>query len=423
MSISTTVLFDVPQKEIASRIRAEIAASVDTRIVTGFMTVGGLDAISAPIIASPKRLHTLVVGAGTYPAFEALDDLCAAGVPNDRLFVHFGHTKRSGGKKHPYTRFHPMLHSKIYYMADDKGQATAFVGSHNMTAFALAGLNGEASIMLKGPANAPEFDQVRKHISTARQQSAIYSTDLKDAYAWWLREFIEGLQVEVKFPMGWQSGRTILIFAQALPRDRPKPGDNIYFEIPSGIEEIETLRTEVHLFLFDRLPGDPDAALLAAPTAAAKYTCITLGADNQQGNREVVAQWHIDRAPIPLLATVAEGQFRPNTPQGRQQVRAQVKSRDIVPYEYGFESEKIGWDPKFSHEQNDQLKVSVSEEQVRREANGPSAEAWQLVTGLQGKLGDKVVKDQAALNLAKPESGSFTLVSVRRRKRGSPEQA
>ncbi|WP_374631145.1 hypothetical protein [Ferrovibrio sp.] len=56
--------------------------------------------------------------------------------------------------------------------------------------------------------------------------------------------------------MGWQSGRTILIFAQAQPQDRPKPGDNIYFEIPSGIEEIETLRTEVHLFLFDRADRD-----------------------------------------------------------------------------------------------------------------------------------------------------------------------
>lgn len=104
--ISTTVLFDVPQKEIASRIRAEILASIDTRIVTGFMTVGGLRAISAALLASPKRLSTLVVGAATYPAFEALDGLIAGGVPNERLFVHLGHTKPSRSKKHPYTRYH-----------------------------------------------------------------------------------------------------------------------------------------------------------------------------------------------------------------------------------------------------------------------------------------------------------------------------
>lgn len=53
-------------------------------IVTGFATPGGLAAISGPLKAQPQKLRTLIVGAGTYPGFEALDDLLAVGVPPDR---------------------------------------------------------------------------------------------------------------------------------------------------------------------------------------------------------------------------------------------------------------------------------------------------------------------------------------------------
>jgi hypothetical protein len=43
-----------------------------------------------------------------------------------------------------YARYHPMLHSKVYFFELAGGTSTAFVGSHNLTRFALYGLNGEA---------------------------------------------------------------------------------------------------------------------------------------------------------------------------------------------------------------------------------------------------------------------------------------
>ncbi len=70
------------------------------------------------------------------------------GVPLDRIRVHLGHTRESGTKKHPFVRHHPMLHSKIYYMEMPNDEACAFIGSHNVTSFALRGLNGEAAVML-----------------------------------------------------------------------------------------------------------------------------------------------------------------------------------------------------------------------------------------------------------------------------------
>lgn len=338
MSLISTVLFNRPQKEIASLIVNRIAGSSTTSIVTGFATPGGLAAIVAPIRTKPQRLKTLVVGAATYPSFDAFDDLVAAGVPIDRLRIHLGHTAESGGRKNPFARYHPMLHSKVYYMELPGSKACAFIGSHNLTSFALTGLNGEAAIMVEGPANSAEFYKIRDHIDTARNQAVQYSPDLKEAYAWWMREFVEGLKVELQLPIDWAATRTILVFASAAPGDRPKAGDQLYFEIPEGIEQIQSFRTEAHLFLFDSLPADPWAALQNAPSAAAHYTCKILGAENRQGNREVVANWRIDGSR-PVLLRVPSGRYRPTTPAGKQQVRAEVDRSSVVPFDYQFERE------------------------------------------------------------------------------------
>ena len=46
-----------------------------------------------------------------------------------------------------------------------------------------------------------------------------------------------------------------------------------------------------------------------------------------------------------------------------------------------------------------------------------NVQSWKLVKGLVPRLGAAREKDEAALRLAAPESGSFVLVSLRRRRR------
>jgi hypothetical protein len=264
------------------------------------------------------------------------------------LHVHLGHSYETGGRKNPFARYHPMLHSKVYYTELPDSRAFAFIGSHNITSFALRGLNGEAGVMLEGPATSPEFDKIRGHIETARSQAVQYSPAMKEAYAWWAREFIEGMRAEVRLPQDWTTMRTILVFASAAKGHRLKAGEHLYFEIPAGIEQIESLKTEAHLFLFDTLPADPWDALRKLPLAAAQYTCRTLGVENRQGNREVIAHWHIAGMPRPVLKPVPSATYRPNPPIGMQQVRAEVAAESIIPFEYLFEREKMGWDPELS---------------------------------------------------------------------------
>lgn len=280
----------------------------------------GVDLLKQAIAVRPQIIQTVVVGAATYPAFEAFDNLISVGVSQDRLHVNLGHTRATGGHKNPFARFHPMLHSKIYYMEGPEGRACAFIGSHNLTGFALGGLNAEAGVLLEGDAASVEFDAVRKHVSEMRKQSVPYSPAMKEALAWWTRQYLEGVRAEIGIPQDWLTVRTILLFATATPETRLNIGDQIYFEIPAGIEQIESLKTETHLFLFDKLPEHPWEALMSVPTAARAYTCKTLGAENKQGNMEIRADWRLDLAPGPVLVPVPSKTWRPHTSTGMQQV-------------------------------------------------------------------------------------------------------
>jgi hypothetical protein len=404
MALNSTVLFDVPQREIASLLVNRINRSSATSIVTGFATPGGIAAIASPIRANPKRLKTLIVGAATYPGFEALDGLIAAGVPVGRLHVHLGHTAATGGRNNPFHRYHPMLHSKIFYMELPGDQACAFVGSNNVTSFALGGLNGEAAVHLEGSMNDPEFEKVRQHIEAARRQSVQYSPDMKDAYAWWLREYLKGLSVEIAVPIDWTAGRTILLFAVAAPGDRPKNGDSLYFEIPSGIR-IETLRTKTHLFLFDALPADPWEAVQSASFAEVQYECDTLGVENLQGNREVVAHWRVDGTKRPVLTRVPSNTYRPTISSDVQQVRAAIKDRLVESFEYSFEAKRETWHPQLSNQEQLSQQLPSEKPQPGGKASAENYPGkWNLVQGLITHEGKE--QDEVALKLAAPESGS-----------------
>jgi hypothetical protein len=267
-----------------------------------------------------------------------------------------------------------------------------------------------------------------------------YSPAEKEAYAWWFREFFDGLRAEASLPADWQSKRTILIFAEESSAQRPKAGDYLYFEIPAGIEQVTALQAEVHLFLFNVLPATPEDALARASSAIAFYQGRIEGAENRQGNREVVADWQVDVAPVPRLTRVPTGVYRPAPRMGMQQVRAEIEGTIQDTFDYRFERERQGWDadlstvervsiPREKMQSSESLNrvpmiVAETEEAGRkRSPDRPDAErivqSWRLVTGLRRRAGPAFEKDREALDLARPESGAFILVSVQRRKRGA----
>lgn len=413
MTVNVQVLFDRPQREIASLIRDKLAKCESAALIAGFVTVEGIKAIGAPLKRSPGKLDAFVVGAGTYKAYEVFDQLIAAGVDPAKLFVHLGHSRATTGRKakNRFFRYHPMLHSKIYFFEMPDEQAAAFIGSHNLTGFALLGLNGEASVLLEGPASAPEFLTIREHIDASKGQATAYSPGMKDAYSWWTAEFLDALRAKANdFPRDGETRSTIVVIASRVG-SMPKNDDTVYFEIPAALGKIQSLLAEVHLYVFDTFPPSPTVALTLLDRAKGAYRCETTGLEVEGGGVELRADWFIDDRALPELKDTP-GQLRPTPSTGMQQVRVKIAGGLSKSFEYLFQSATAKWEPIF----NTSNRLVTSEED--RSLLSSDAGEWYLVSGLKPQESDgRDDKQKWALLEASPESGNFILISTRRRER------
>ena len=89
----------------------------------------------------------------------------------------------------------------------------------------------------------------------------------------------------------------------------------------------------------------------------------------------------------------------------------------MLPWDYQFERETAAWDPVFEDKGGSTVAPDLLDIDARIEASARRGD-WRLVKGLRPRAGVTTERDAAALKLATPESGSFILVSLRRRKRG-----
>ena len=416
MPISVQVLFDRPQREIASLLTDRLARCKSASLVAGFMTAAGIEAIEAPIHAVPGKLKALVVGAGTYQAFQALDGLLAARVPPDRLHIHLGFSGPSGTIKHPFHRYRPMLHSKVYLMDMPDGSSAAFVGSHNLTGFAILGANGEAGILIEGPSNAPEFAALRRHIAACIVQATQYDPAMKDAYAWWTTQFIDGLKVEVgREPSDAENKQTIVVLSARGTGAIPRANNVIYFEMAKALMEFQSLRPEVHIYIFDQLPASPAAALNSLNSAKARLVCGIEGIQTERGGVELIADFHIDNRRQPELKAAARP-FRPQPAVGMQQLSVRVQGSIQTAFEYLFDRGKADWAPIYDDAtepfQDDEGRaIALPAELLPR-----LGERWLRVKGLQRVGSAAKEANQLVLWEADPASGSFIVFSWRRRR-------
>ena len=358
-------------------------------------------------------------------AFEALARWLAAGVPLDHLLVHLGHSRLTGPKaRHRFYRYHPMLHSKVYYMEHADGTASAVVGSHNITGFALNGLNGEAAVLLKGPKVSTEFQKVRDHIRNAREQSVVYNPEMKEALAWWAHQFFEGLSDKANdFPRDGEAKKTIVILAELDAAAKPpKKNDVIYFELPSALGKIQSLQAEVHIYLFDRLPATPWDALRSLKSAHSSVWCIARGLELERGGVELQADWRVTDHTRPVLERVRPP-FRPRPGAEMQQVRVKAYNNVRGEFEYLFKAPPSGWIPVL--ESDDVLKASARLTGFETDYRSPNPEhlEWFRVVGLtkdEDAAGESNKYSQAMLKLS-PDQGSYVLMSMRRREVEEPE--
>lgn len=429
MPVTCKTLFGYPQTEIASLMRFHLRQCSSASLVVGFATVDGLAAIEQALLSPPSKLGVLVVGNGTFRAFDMMDRMLTLGVAADRLRIHLGHARPAPGynnNPNTFQWYRPMLHSKIYYCEKSDGTVAVFVGSNNLTHYALNGLNGEASVLLEGPINDPEIRAIRDHIDASVDQSQEYKPSMKEALTWWTTKFIEGLRKKVNdVEDDADSAATILALAVAADGALPQKRDVIYFEMPAGLPQVK-VKAAVHIFGFSKLPPSPDAALATLHNALFQMRGTVIGIEEDTGAHEVEADWEITGG-TPTLRRTPQRRYRPPRGHNTIQVRVDVDDRLKVYYEYLFREPKEEWLPvydsesivKFPPEEPKMTEVEKDDSLSNLKLDPPEDGEFMLVRGLKPK--EKTRQGQKAYALAlertSPESGSYVLFSQRRRKR------
>lgn len=402
MAIQTTVLFDQPQQEIASLLERYITSACSVEITVGFATPGGLAVLMPALATDPGKLKTLIVGKATRLTFKALDRLVGRGVPAERMFVHLGHSADDPDGP-GFCRYRPMLHGKIYLMELPDGRSAAVLGSHNMTSFALAGKNGEASVLLEGPSEDPEFIKIREHIRRCREQAVVYDRSLVEAFTWWASTYADGLRQKIEeSDEPGERQQTILVFARASRAAEPRERDTLYFELPAGATQVKTLGIEAHLFVFDQLPRTPDEALQRVRVADVKYSrwCKTIALDRAGGGQQVQANWTVLDRANPVIASTARGFANPHPAENTEQVRVLMFGKVFKRYEYFFDEVRPEWKPVYP---------------ARARETRVDGVDWQLVRGLAPNFDERYERMLRARRETSPGSRSFVMVSHRRR--------
>lgn len=412
MAVNARVLFDKPQQEIASLVRSAIAKSTQVNAAVGFATVEGIELLAPALSPAPAKLASLVLGASTFQGFLALDRLIALGVSGKSLFVHLGHTRPWNGKPNYFHKYHPMLHSKIILLDMPGDQCVAFVGSHNLTGFALSGLNGEAGIMLEGPRNDPEMLKVRAHVDEARRQAIAYDSQMKSAYGWWTTQFFDGLRGKsVDEPKDAENVQTIVILAATADGTIPRSGEVVYFELPEALG-VSTMHADVHLFVFEVPPAAPRDALTQRWRAKGRFKCDIVGIELREGGIELQAGWEIVNRRTPML-TRTTNKVRPHRSPGMQQLRVAIR-KPVESFEYLFDRGKQEWAPVYDNEAAMQAPREDAAVFERLDLEPPEHLDWRRVVGLRPREGSRVRADRVAESELSLEAESFILFSPRR---------
>jgi len=331
MPVTTTFLFGSLEQEVATLIKDKACRAKAIDIVTGFATPDGIKKIIKPIEDRPEILRSIVIGKATSKGCETLEYLFKLGVQNNRLKVHLGYAHVKRPKKE---RFRPMIHSKIIYMELSDDMACAFIGSHNLTKFAMSGDNGEAGVLIEGNIDDDNFKNVQNHIKEINNESLIYKHDKREHYEEWAKQSINGFYAEM---FTEDDPRTILIFATA-EKCKLKSKDSISIILDKSKFK-KPLGTEVHLYIFDKLPESPKETFELRHKAKHKFIGKIEDSNSNARKGELAVDYSIrDVCSMPQI--IKKDNFTFEKEPQKEVVRCIINIKGILSdnYEYNISS-------------------------------------------------------------------------------------
>jgi hypothetical protein len=412
MAVSIELLHALPQREVYTRIRNLIRTSSKVSIAVGFLTEAGVSLISSAITPNPNVLNSLVVGATTLKACDGLDQLLAFGVPPSNLKVYLGHTRpvRNSG----FTKYHPMMHSKVYLFESDD-VASAIVGSHNMTGFALTGQNSEASLLISGDRKDPVFDEIRSHLASIETGAQQYDPTKSHAYAWWFRQLFNGYMFKVLYgdgEDGVEYKRNVVAIAISIQAEAPRIGDIIYVEVPQEFKIMRALGEEVHFYVLSQLPVSVEQGLTQLAACPIAFTGHVKGS-NEDGIQQGRAEWIIRDLSNPILQRT-NGTVNPVSGPNEIQVFIRIDRYLHERYKYIFDVGK-SWEPVYDNDSiSDVVVIPEIGDRLEKLNLIPSEHLpWKKVVDLT-PVGEDI-DEVAKYHELSPGSGRYFVLSRRRK--------
>jgi hypothetical protein len=215
-----------PQSSIQDRIRGLVERSTTIRGAVAFWAL--------PSISFGNEFAEKISGNGFLCVdiqrptnIDALVNLRECGA---NVLLHLW--RASGNTELPGTLGLPknLMHSKVMLFDVADGGATVWIGSHNGTNRAIAGINIETSLLVHTSRKSALYNQLREHLDFIRSSCEMLDTSLVDYYRWLQGEQVDRKVIELGDPEGKIStgDQFVLFLSEQVDAKQLKTvGDNV----------------------------------------------------------------------------------------------------------------------------------------------------------------------------------------------------
>lgn len=226
LSYQVELLPITPQSSIQDRIRTLVDSATTIRGAVAFWALSSIS-YGSEFAGKIGGEGFLCVDIQRPTNIDALVDLRECGA---NVLLHLW--RASGNTELPGTLGLPknLMHSKILLFDLADGQAIAWIGSHNGTNRAIAGINIETSLLVHISQKSDLYKQLREHLNLIRSRCEMIDTDLADYYRWLQGEQVDRKVVELGDPEGAiaTGDQFVLFLAEQIDAKQLKTvGDNV----------------------------------------------------------------------------------------------------------------------------------------------------------------------------------------------------
>jgi hypothetical protein len=335
MDISTFLTQGRQTKKLSETIRELLPSTNRIKIISGYLSKRGFTQTFGPdqesIKENGKKIEYIVVGRLTLECAEIFDELYCLPEYKDKLFVNLG-IGRLNKSKTAITRFIPMVHSKIIALNPTEDGNLFYIGSANITHFALEDLNAEAGIILEN-LDESQRNEISKYMDNLKtmKSTILYNPSLKDSLI-----DLSNLSADPTEKDLESIDTSLLVLCLNPTQFIPKPKDVLFADLPRHLpEEIikfhqKTKRCLI-LLLFSSLPDLLNMSFDKAKVLFTRTESINdIAEANRSIERNINGMIYYDPVTPPLLIPMKQAPTA-NPEDFHSQMKCSVLSYADVP--------------------------------------------------------------------------------------------